>query len=187
MGVIMELKKQSILPLYLLSTLLFSGHAFATTFLPLEGEVDARGELIEAACSIDNLHRDILVEFGDISARDVKEEGEGVLIRPFMVRLTGCTATDMGDGLLRYPYASVTFIGETTNEDPTALLTNGKGLGIRLQDRNGDILTFGQPSPGYALSSDKNILRFTASVVPVQKNVQAGEFYATARFFMDYN
>lgn len=188
MGAMMELKTPIACSLYL-STLLFSGHALALSYPPLEGELHASGSIIEAACSIDSLHRDELIEFGDLSARDIRADGEEITIRPFMVRLTGCTALDMGDGLIRYPYASVTFTGDTFAEDATALATSGnaKGFGIRLQDHNGETLTFGKASSEYTMISEKNILRFTASLVPVQENIQAGDFYATARFFMDYN
>lgn len=46
------------------------------------------------------------------------------------------------------------------------------------------MLTIGQPSPGYDLSNGSNILRFTASLVPVNKHIKAGEFYAIARFLL---
>lgn len=184
----MESKTPIACSLYL-PPLLFSGHAPALNFPPPEGEAEASGALIEAACSIDSLYQDVLVEFGDITARDIKSDGEQITVHPFMVRLTGCTALDMGDGWIRYPYATVTFVGDTFDQDDTALVINGnaKGVGIRFQDQNGEIMTMGQASPTHALSSEKNILRFTASVVPVQENVQAGDFNATARFFMDYN
>lgn len=38
-----------------------------------------------------------------------------------------------------------------------------------------------------SLSDENNTLKFTASLVPVQQHIKAGDFYAVTRFYMDYN
>lgn len=164
-----------------------SFHAFASTVTP--GKLAMSGELIEAACSIDPESREIDVEFGAVSASLINASKEGSVTRPLYIRLTGCSVVKRGSGGTLYPYATVTFMGNTFRSDPTALSVNGDadGFGIRLRDRNGEILTIGRPSSGYELSDEDNVLKFTASLVPVHQHIKAGEFYAIAQFFMDYN
>ena len=86
-------------------------------------------------------------------------------------------------------YATITFTGNASSQDPTVLIPDGegKGFGIQIRDRHGEILTFGEPSSGYLLSDENNTLKFTATLVPVQQHIKAGDFYAVTRFFMDYN
>ncbi|WP_256664115.1 fimbrial protein [Klebsiella michiganensis] len=86
-------------------------------------------------------------------------------------------------------YATITFTGNASSQDPTVLIPDGegKGFGIQIRDRRGEVLTFGEPSSGYLLSDENNTLKFTASLVPVQQHIKAGDFYAVTRFYMDYN
>ncbi|KNC95728.1 fimbrial protein [Trabulsiella odontotermitis] len=182
----MTISKALLLPVFSCA-LLSSLHASASTVTP--GKLSMSGELIEAACAIDPASRDIEVEFGDVSASLINQNEEGNVTRPFLVRLTGCTVVKSGNGGSHFPYATVTFIGNATDSDPTTLLISGAadGFGIRLRDRNSEILTIGKPSMGYELSDEDNVLKFTASLVPVQQHIKAGEFYAIAQVFMDYN
>ncbi|CAM7458930.1 MULTISPECIES: fimbrial protein [Citrobacter] len=175
-----------LLSLYLCA-LVATGSASGSTITP--GKLAMSGELIEAACSLDPSSRDVEVEFGEVSASQINRNDEGNITRPFLVRLTGCSIVKRGNDGSLYPYASVTFIGSAAASDPTTLLVNGKadGFGIRLRDSQGAILTLGEPSPGYELSESDNVLKFTASLVPVEKYIKAGEFTAVAQFFMDYN
>ncbi|WP_058910661.1 fimbrial protein [Entomohabitans teleogrylli] len=171
-----------------LSTLLFSAHALSTNNVT-PGELAISGEIIAAACDIDPNSREMWVAFDDVTARDIHMNAENKLIKPIKVHLTGCSPYDSGDKEGRYPYATITFTGNAAANDPTVLMPDGegKGFGIRLHNQHGSVLTFGQPSPGYELSDGQNILRFTASLVPVHQHIQAGDFYAVARFYMDYN
>jgi P pilus assembly protein, pilin FimA len=182
----MKISKQLLTPV-LSCALLISAGAQASSVTP--GKLAMNGELIEAACSINPDSRNLWVEFGDISASVLNMNEDGVLTHPFLVHLIGCSIVTKGQADNQYPFATVTFIGETSASDPTALLTSGDadGVGIRLRDQHGEILTLGIPSPGYKLSDEDNILKFTASLIPVKRHIKAGEFYATARFFIDYN
>lgn len=180
--------KKKISVMLFLYALFFSADTLASSITP--GKVEMSGELIETACGIDPLSREIWVDFGDVSARDINMDSESHLTKDFNVHLTGCrviknkTAADDS-----FPYATITFIGNSAPHDPSALLVTGEGegFGIHLRNQHGSMLTIGQPSPGYDLSNGSNILRFTASLVPVNKHIKAGEFYAIARFFIDYN
>ncbi|MDT7094053.1 fimbrial protein [Citrobacter amalonaticus] len=164
-----------------------SASVSASTVTP--GKLAMSGELIEAACSLDPNSRDIEVEFGNVSASLINRNDEGNITRPVLIRLTGCSVVKRGNDGSLYPYASVTFMGNAAASDTTTLLVSGDadGFGIRLRDSQGEILTLGQPSPEYELSETDNVLKFSASLVPVQKYIKAGEFTAVAQFFMDYH
>jgi len=169
--------------------LLGSFYALASSTTATPGKMAMSGELIETACSIDPNSREISIEFSNVSASMINASEEGNISRPLFIRLTGCSVVKKENGGSFYPYATVTFMGNTTRSDPTALLISGKadGFGIRLRDKNGVAVTIGKPSPGYELSDEDNVLKFTASLVPVNQHIKAGEFYAIANFFMDYN
>ncbi|TLV21975.1 type 1 fimbrial protein [Klebsiella indica] len=179
-------EKKRLITLFV-SILLFSGHALSTNSTP--GQLALSGELVAAACDIDPASRELWVEFGNVSARDINMNRESQLIRPFMVRLVGCQSFGSQNQSTPGAYATITFTGNASSQDPTVLIPDGegKGFGIQIRDRHGEVLTFGEPSSGYLLSDENNTLRFTASLVPVQQHIKAGEFYAVTRFFMDYN
>jgi len=182
-----DTEKKNLLALFI-SVLFFSGHASSnTTTTP--GQLALSGELVAAACDIDPKSRALWVDFGNVSARDINMVQEDKLIRPFMVHLIGCHSFGSQHQSSAVAYATITFNGNASTEDPTVLIPsgNGKGFGIKIRDHNGEVLTFGEPSSGYLFSDENNTLRFTATLVPVQKYIQAGDFYAVARFFMDYN
>lgn len=168
------------------SVLLFPGQASSTNFTP--GQLALSGELVVAACDIDPDSRELWVDFGNISARDINMDQAANLSRPFSVRLIGCESF-IGKQHSSIAYATITFMGNVSVEDSTVLIPEGegKGFGIQIRDRYGEILTFGEPSSGELLSDESNTLKFTASLVPVQQHIKAGDFYAVTRFFMDYN
>lgn len=87
-----------------------------------------------------------------------------------------------------YHSANVTFTGIPDSSDNQLLAIDGeaRGFAIQLADTHGEILTLGKNTPDYALMDGDNILNFSASLVSTGRNIRAGDFYATARFFMDY-
>ncbi|WP_300005220.1 fimbrial protein [uncultured Cedecea sp.] len=178
--------KQNLLALFI-SVLFFSGHASSSNITP--GQLALSGELVAAACDIDPASRELWIEFGQVSARDINMVQEDKLIRPFVVNLIGCQSFGSQNQSTAVAYATITFNGNVYAEDPTVLMPSGegKGFGVRISDHNGEALTFGKPSSGYLFSDENNALKFTAMLVPVQKYIQAGDFYAVTSFFMDYN
>ena len=84
-----DTEKKRLMALFV-SVLLFSGHASSTNFTP--GQLALSGELVAAACDIDPSSRELWVDFGNISARDINMDQEGKLVRPFLVRLVGCAS-----------------------------------------------------------------------------------------------
>ncbi|TBM10887.1 type 1 fimbrial protein [Hafnia paralvei] len=152
------------------------------------GSLSMKGELIEAACVIDPLYREQWIEFGNISARDIAQ-GSGVLLtKNFNIKLTGCSLASVIKPGSYYHSANVTFTGIPDSSDNQLLAIDGeaRGFAIQLADTHGEILTLGKNTPDYALMDGDNILNFSASLVSTGRNIRAGDFYATARFFMDY-
>lgn len=170
-----------------ISVSLFSGHALGANFTP--GELDISGELVTAACDIDPQSRELWVEFGNVSARDINLNQETKLIRPFMIHLVGCQSFGSQHQSTSVAFATITFDGNVSINDSTILMPSGDsdGFGIQIYDQRGERLTFGEPSSGYLFSDENNTLRFTASLIPIHRHIKAGEFYAVTRFSMDYN
>lgn len=170
-----------------ISVSLFSGHALGANFTP--GELDVSGELVTAACDIDPHSRELWIEFGHVSARDINLNQETKLTRPFLIHLVGCQSFGSQHQSTSVAFATITFNGNVSINDPTILMPSGDsdGFGIQIYDQRGELLTFGEPSSGYLFSDENNTLRFTASLMPIRRNIKAGEFYAVTRFFMDYN
>ncbi|BDH44590.1 fimbrial protein [Salmonella enterica subsp. enterica serovar Choleraesuis] len=168
------------------AVILFVSSSAAMAIIP--GQLSMSGELIEAGCEIDPQSRHLSVDFGEIAARDINFKNESRTSRPFSIRLTGCSTLIGGDGVSHYPLASITFLGDIAGSDASVLKVDGagEGFGIRIRDRHGATLIFGRESPGYELSENDSVLRFTATLVPVHNFIKAGDFFASARFFIDY-
>lgn len=170
-----------------ISVLLFSGHALSTNVTP--GQLELAGELVVAACDIDPKSRELWVDFGNISARDINLNQKVKITQPFQVHLIGCQSFSSENPSRSVAFATITFNGNVLTQDSTVLIPTGEadGFGIQIYDHRDALLTFGQASEGYLFSDENNILRFTASLVPIKKHIKAGDFYAISRFFMDYN
>ncbi|MCS3430282.1 fimbrial protein [Klebsiella sp. BIGb0407] len=171
-----------------ISVLLFSGHALSAD-ITTPGELALSGELVAAACDIDPKSRDLWVEFGNVSARDINLNQETKLTRPFLIHLVGCQSFGSQNPSTSVAFATITFNGNVSINDSTVLMPSGEGegFGIQIYDQRGELLTFGERSSGYLFSDKNNTLRFTASLVPIHRHIKAGEFYAVTNFFMDYN
>jgi type 1 fimbria pilin len=62
------------------------------------GKMRMRGNIIEAACYVDPRDRSLLVEFDDLSARDISGKPEKVSAHDFSIHLLGCSL-----GILNIP------------------------------------------------------------------------------------
>lgn len=58
------------------------------------GKMRMRGNIIEAACYVDPRDRSLLVEFDDLSARDISGRPEKVSAHDFSIHLLGCSLGD---------------------------------------------------------------------------------------------
>ena len=70
------------------------------------------------------------MDFGNISARDINMDQEGKLVRPFLVRLVGCASYGSENQSTPGAYATITFTGNASSQDPTVLIPDGEGRGL---------------------------------------------------------
>ena len=150
------------------------------------GDIVMQGELIEATCSIDPESRDLWVNFGEVSARDITPKDNLFVSKQFQIKLIGCTLplnNDKGSA----SRAQIAIMGTSVDSD-TLLQVNGEseGFGIQLKDSHGEILRLNTIMPDYTLLEGRDRLDFTATLIAYQKNIKAGEFLGTLRFRMDY-
>lgn len=152
------------------------------------GEMRVSGEIIETPCSIDNPDRDQWLDFGPLTVREILQQSNGNLQRVFHIKLVGCTLLSRFTPGLSWHLARVTFLSDTpgSSDRLVGIAGEAKGFAIRLSGIDGEPIVFGQPSNGIALVDGNNMLNFRASIVPLEKNISAGSFYASVHFFMDY-
>ena len=78
--------------------------------------------------------------------------------------------------------------GESDVDNPSLLKLNGgvQGIGLRLQDQQGQALELNQRSRPYILQPGSNTLWFSASVESTQRAVMAAGFAAVAHIQVIY-
>ncbi|RTG14537.1 fimbrial protein, partial [Serratia marcescens] len=84
--------------------------------------------------------------------------------------------------------ATLVFLGESDVDNPSLLKLNGgvQGIGLRLQDQQGQALELNQRSHPYILQPGSNTLWFSASVESTQRAVMAAGFAAVAHIQVIY-
>lgn len=159
--------------------------SWGVTINSTPGDIIMHGELIEASCTIDPNSRDLWIDFGEISAREITPEANLLVSKQFQVKLIGCTLPSADKGSASR--SQITIMGTSVDSDKL-LRVNGKseGFGIQLRDYHGEILSLNTKMPDYTLLEGRDSLNFTAILIAYQKNIKAGEFAATLRFRMDY-
>lgn len=150
------------------------------------GDIVMQGELIEASCSIDPNNRELWIDFGEVSARDITPEANLFVSKQFQIKLVGCTLPSI-DEKGSASRAQIAIMGTSIDND-NLLQVNGEseGFGIQLRDSHGEILRFNTKMPDYTLLEGRDRLNFTAILIAYQKNIKAGNFVGTVRFRMDY-
>lgn len=170
---------------------LFSFKASAEKSVTTPGKVHMSGELIEAACYVDPDDQSILVEFNDISAREITRSRDKVSAHNFSIHLLGCSLGDSANPDKVFHSASITFSGNVACNNKNLLSVQAKDnqeedLAIEIFDRNGNLLELDKPSPDYILNSGTNTLRFTAWLVSTGSGIKTGDFNAAVHFVVNY-
>lgn len=149
------------------------------------GDIVMQGELIEASCTIDPESRELWINFGEVSAREITPEANSLVSKNFNIKLIGCTLPSNDKGSASR--AQITMMGTATDGD-RLLQVNGdsEGFGIQIKNVHGEILKLNTKLPDYTLLEGRNRLDFTATLVAYQKYIKAGDFVGTLRFRMDY-
>ncbi len=191
----------------LLGALLCGGGAMAATPLGViegtTGTVSFHGGLLSSPCSLTPDSRDQSVDLGDISARDFRNAGDRSAPVRFRLSFRNCllgaraladnpAGPRNGDAGRLYlqgeQAATLVFLGESDVDNPSLLKLNGgvQGIGLRLQDQQGQVLELNQRSRSYILQPGSNTLWFSASVESTQRAVMAAGFAAVAHIQVIY-
>ncbi|HCH6767355.1 TPA: type 1 fimbrial protein [Serratia marcescens] len=191
----------------LLGALLCGGGALAATPLGViegtTGTVSFHGGLLSSPCSLTPDSRDQSVDLGDVSARDFRNAGDRSAPVRFRLSFRNCllgaraladnpAGPRNGDASRLYlqgeQAATLVFLGESDVDNPSLLKLNGgvQGIGLRLQDQQGQALELNQRSRPYILQPGSNTLWFSASVESTQQAVMAAGFAAVAHIQVIY-
>ncbi|HEJ7139256.1 TPA: type 1 fimbrial protein [Serratia marcescens] len=191
----------------LLGALLCGGSALAATPLGViegtTGTVSFHGGLLSSPCSLTPDSRDQSVDLGDVSARDFRNAGDRSAPVRFRLSFRNCllgaraladnpAGPRNGDAGRLYlqgeQAATLVFLGESDVDNPSLLKLNGgvQGIGLRLQDQQGQALELNQRSRPYILQPGSNTLWFSASVESTQQAVMAAGFAAVAHIQVIY-
>lgn len=138
--------------------------------------------VVDAPCSIRDSDRDLLVDMGETSLRDLQTNPHGAW-QDFSIGLTNCN-TDT------FHAVSVTFLGTEETELPGRLAIDGsssaKGIAIGIYHANA-LLNINTASGGFALQKGDNTIPFAARIEKVRDNLlQPGAYTATAHFKLSY-
>lgn len=169
----------------------FCAQASADKSNSTPGKVHMRGEIVEAACYVDPDDQSILVEFNDISAREISDSRDKVTAHNFSIHLLGCSLGDSANPNKVFHSASITFSGKADHNNKNFLSVQSKNdqeedLAIEIFDRNGRLIELGKPSPDYVLNSGTNTLRFTAWLISTGSGIKTGDFNAAVHFVVNY-
>ena len=143
------------------------------------GKMRMRGNIIEAACYVDPRDRSLLVEFDDLSARDISGKPEKVSAHNFSIHLLGCSLGDSQHPGNVFQRANITFSGAPDRDNPDY-------LSVQSETENLAIEIYGEPSPDYVLNPGKNTLKFTAYLISRDGRMTSGEFTAVTHFVVNY-
>ncbi|MGK3141810.1 fimbrial protein [Pantoea sp. C2G6] len=143
------------------------------------------GNLVADPCELDPTTQNIEVDFGEIVDKYFYIN-QRVHSKPFVVRLLEC---DLSLGST----VSLTFTGTADSElnDMLAVTGSASGVAIGMEDIEGKILPFNQPTPVFALTAGTTELTLMAYVQARPSAIQnhtivRGEFNATANFTLNY-
>lgn len=174
----------------LLLFLLASGWAIAGSenVVSTPGKMYLQGKIIEAACYVDPRDQYLLVEFNDLSAREISGTSEKVSAHDFSIHLLGCALGDSQHPGSVFHNATITFSGvpEHGNNNFLSVQPADENLAIEIFDRYGNPIKLGTPSPDYLLNPGKNTLYFTAYLISEDGRIKSGEFNAAMHFVVNY-
>ena len=111
------------------------------------GKMRMHGNIIEAACYVDPRDRSLLVEFDDLSARDISGKPEKVSAHDSSIHLLGCSFGDSQHPGNLFQRANITFSGAPDSDDPDYLSVQSEteNLAIEIYDSNGQQIHLGEP------------------------------------------
>lgn len=164
-------------------SLLFLSHANAKTQQKGNGELHIYGMILEEPCRV--LNEDIIVDFGIMTNKDLFRGNNEY--RKFSIELKCDVEVNKA--------VNLQFNGMNTSENnqllDLAASSQASGVGIKIQDALGSILTFGTPTKLVDVSAGIHHLEFTAFVTKkadtfALNDISLGNFEAFATFQIQY-
>lgn len=156
--------KKSALTLAVLSSL-FSGYSLAA---PAENNtsqanLDFTGKVTASLCQVDTSTLAQTIELGELSTSALKETGKGPA-KSFAVNLINCDTTLNS---IKYTIAGVNNTGgDTQYLVPVSNDTSASGVGVFIQDNNGQDVTIGQEKTVPVVSNNNSAL--SEQSIPLQ-------------------
>lgn len=151
------------------------------------GQVRFEGEVVSAACAVDNESRDKLVQMGQVRVLDfantIGAEAGG---NDFTLKLVDCDTSVSTT-------AAINFQGNVDKDDAEALAINSlsgaaKGVGIYLYSEDGEKVEFNAPSQyTKTLIDGTNVFNYRATYVSTNTDVKPGVANAVAQFTVTYS
>ncbi|WP_312156821.1 fimbrial protein [Lelliottia nimipressuralis] len=167
------------------------------------GQITFHGHIIDAACSIGADSESQTVELGQISAKQLEDQGVSSP-KVFSIDLENCrmntTTKPGGEGkppvtVTTPPMVKVTFGGSAAlNADGTAdnnkfgIMGTAAGAGVVITDASSAIIPVGGTSEARELIEGKNTLAFSAYLQGLDDNdaIKSGEFTSITDFTLSY-
>ncbi len=150
------------------------------------GQVRFEGEVVNAACAVDNESRDKLVQMGQVRVADFDSVGTEAGGNSFTLSLVDCDTSVQTT-------AAINFQGNVAATDTQALAINtlagsAKGVGIHLYNEDGSAVTFNEAS-SYSknLIEGTNVFNYRATYVSTDATVEPGVANAVAQFTVTYS
>lgn len=164
-----------------------------------QGKITFHGHIIDAACSIGSDSEKQTVELGQISARQLEDQGTSSP-KVFTIDLENCrmNSTDDGNGktVITSPTVKVTFGGTaavksdgSTDNNKFGIMGTASGAGVVITDASSAIIPVGGSSEARTLIEGNNTLAFSAYLQGLDDNnaIKSGEFTSIADFTLAYD
>lgn len=172
-----------------LTTLLATASLATVSAFAADGQVNFKGEIIDAGCNVVNTESNpVEVVLGKVAKTAFTGAGSvASATTPFTLLLTDCPETATS--------AKVKFDGNPLNGDNNVLALTQEagvatGVGVQIFDNTSTLLPLFSESKTYALQTGVGVvnkLDFIARYIAVDDNVTPGPANSTASFTINYN
>jgi len=158
-----------------------SAHAAPATG---NGELVVTGRILEQPCITIN-DNPIIVDFGTITNKDIFKYSS--MRQQFVIALN-CDIGANGSVRVQFNSSNVSENNQLLNVSPQS---QASGIGIKIEDESGNILTFGQRTVSVPISAGPNNIKFYSYVIKKSSTLQLsdialGTFEASATFQIIY-
>ncbi len=163
------------------ASILSAASAFAA-----DGQVNFKGEIIDAACTVvNNVSNPLDVTLGQVAKTAFTGAGSTASATKFTLQLKNCPET-VTSATVKFDGAAVT--GDNSVLALTTETGVATGVGIQLSDASSAVLPLFTASTVYPLvSTGTNNLDFVARYVATSATVTAGPANSVASFTVNYN